>query len=80
MSEPSDVPIVEYPSPSVKKTGTTKQAVLANHKPEPHVGRIPFESTKLATPLIIYCTSSVSFSDCLLTFLAMPLEQSETQD
>uniref|UniRef100_A0A5K3EWL1 Glycoprotein N n=1 Tax=Mesocestoides corti TaxID=53468 RepID=A0A5K3EWL1_MESCO len=47
------------------KTGTTGQASLTNHKPES-----PSESTTLATPLIIYCTSFVSFSGWLLIFLA----------
>uniref|UniRef100_A0A5K3FXK6 PIR Superfamily Protein n=1 Tax=Mesocestoides corti TaxID=53468 RepID=A0A5K3FXK6_MESCO len=69
MSEPSDVAIAEYPSHSMKKTGTTKQAVSTNHKPEPHVGRLPSVSTKLATPLIIYCSSFVPFCGWLLTFL-----------
>uniref|UniRef100_A0A5K3F5G3 Uncharacterized protein n=1 Tax=Mesocestoides corti TaxID=53468 RepID=A0A5K3F5G3_MESCO len=61
---------VEYPSPNWKKTGTTEQALLTNHKSEPHVKRLPSESATLATPPIIYCTSSVSFSGWLLIFLA----------
>uniref|UniRef100_A0A5K3FP09 Ig-like domain-containing protein n=1 Tax=Mesocestoides corti TaxID=53468 RepID=A0A5K3FP09_MESCO len=51
------------------KTGTTKQALLTNHKPEPHFRRLPSESPTLATPLIIYYTSVVSFSGWLLIFL-----------
>uniref|UniRef100_A0A5K3G148 Ovule protein n=1 Tax=Mesocestoides corti TaxID=53468 RepID=A0A5K3G148_MESCO len=51
------------------KTGTTGQALLTNHKPETHVRRFPYESTKLATPLIIYCSSFVPFSGWLLSFL-----------
>uniref|UniRef100_A0A5K3FYY1 Uncharacterized protein n=1 Tax=Mesocestoides corti TaxID=53468 RepID=A0A5K3FYY1_MESCO len=53
---------VEYPSPNRKNTGTTEQALLTNQKPEPHIRRLPSESTTLATPLIIYCISSMSFS------------------
>uniref|UniRef100_A0A5K3FYB3 SLC26A/SulP transporter domain-containing protein n=1 Tax=Mesocestoides corti TaxID=53468 RepID=A0A5K3FYB3_MESCO len=33
------------------RVSTTEQALLTNHKPEPHVRHHPFESTKLATPL-----------------------------
>uniref|UniRef100_A0A5K3EUN1 Frizzled domain-containing protein n=1 Tax=Mesocestoides corti TaxID=53468 RepID=A0A5K3EUN1_MESCO len=61
---------VEYPSPTRNKTGTTEQALLTNHKPEPHVRRLPSESATLATPLIIYCSSVMSFSGWLLIFLA----------
>uniref|UniRef100_A0A5K3FR78 Uncharacterized protein n=1 Tax=Mesocestoides corti TaxID=53468 RepID=A0A5K3FR78_MESCO len=53
---------VEYPSPNMKKTGTTEQALLTNQKPEPRARRPPSESATLATPLIIYCISSMSFS------------------
>uniref|UniRef100_A0A5K3EMX4 Glycosyl transferase n=1 Tax=Mesocestoides corti TaxID=53468 RepID=A0A5K3EMX4_MESCO len=28
---------IEYPSPSMNKTGTTEQALLTNHKPEPFI-------------------------------------------
>uniref|UniRef100_A0A5K3FTT2 Movement protein n=1 Tax=Mesocestoides corti TaxID=53468 RepID=A0A5K3FTT2_MESCO len=62
--------VVEYLSPNRKKTGTTEQALLTNQKPEPHVRHLPFESATLATPLIIYCTSAVSFLGWLLIFLA----------
>uniref|UniRef100_A0A5K3FD59 Uncharacterized protein n=1 Tax=Mesocestoides corti TaxID=53468 RepID=A0A5K3FD59_MESCO len=61
---------VEYPSPSRKKTSTTEQALLTNHKPEPHVRRLPSESTGLATPLIKYCSSVMSFSGWLPSFPA----------
>uniref|UniRef100_A0A5K3FLU0 Spondin domain-containing protein n=1 Tax=Mesocestoides corti TaxID=53468 RepID=A0A5K3FLU0_MESCO len=53
-----------------KKTGTTEQALLTNQKPEPRVRRLPSESTTLATPLIIYCISSMSFSGWLPSFPA----------
>uniref|UniRef100_A0A5K3EHC0 GPS domain-containing protein n=1 Tax=Mesocestoides corti TaxID=53468 RepID=A0A5K3EHC0_MESCO len=62
--------VVEYPSTIMKETSTTEQSSLTNHKPEPHVWRLPSESTTLATPLIICCTSLVSFSGWLLIFLA----------
>ncbi|VDD80153.1 unnamed protein product [Mesocestoides corti] len=61
---------VEYPSPNRKKTGTTEQALSTNQKPEPHVMRLPSEFPTLATPLHIYCISSMSFSGWLLTFSA----------
>uniref|UniRef100_A0A5K3FSI8 Uncharacterized protein n=1 Tax=Mesocestoides corti TaxID=53468 RepID=A0A5K3FSI8_MESCO len=54
----------------MKKTGATVRALLTNHEPEPHVRRLPSESTTLATPLIIYCSSFVSYSGWLLMFLA----------
>uniref|UniRef100_A0A5K3FF79 Attachment glycoprotein n=1 Tax=Mesocestoides corti TaxID=53468 RepID=A0A5K3FF79_MESCO len=44
---------VEYTNPNTKKTGTREQTLLTNHQPEPHVMRLPSESTTLATPLII---------------------------
>uniref|UniRef100_A0A5K3FNR6 Replication factor C subunit 3 n=1 Tax=Mesocestoides corti TaxID=53468 RepID=A0A5K3FNR6_MESCO len=62
MSAPGSDATVEYPSPNRNKTGTTEQAPLTNHNQEPRVRRLPPESTTLATPLIIYCTSVVSFS------------------
>uniref|UniRef100_A0A5K3EJE6 Ephrin RBD domain-containing protein n=1 Tax=Mesocestoides corti TaxID=53468 RepID=A0A5K3EJE6_MESCO len=61
---------VEYPSPNRKNTSTTGHALLTNQKPEPHVRRLPSESTMLSTPLILYCSSVVSFSGWLLIFLA----------
>uniref|UniRef100_A0A5K3FVJ2 Uncharacterized protein n=1 Tax=Mesocestoides corti TaxID=53468 RepID=A0A5K3FVJ2_MESCO len=61
---------VEYPSPNRKKTGTTEQALLTNQKPEPRVRRLPSESTAPATPFIIYCISSISFSGWLPCFPA----------
>uniref|UniRef100_A0A5K3G0V9 Secreted protein n=1 Tax=Mesocestoides corti TaxID=53468 RepID=A0A5K3G0V9_MESCO len=60
----------EYQCPNRKKTGTTEKALLTIHKPEPHVRSRPSESTTLATPLIMYCTSVVSFSGWLPIFLA----------
>uniref|UniRef100_A0A5K3EUP5 Uncharacterized protein n=1 Tax=Mesocestoides corti TaxID=53468 RepID=A0A5K3EUP5_MESCO len=54
----------------MKNAGITDQALLTNHKPEPLVRRLPSKFTTLATPLFIYCTSSMSFSGWLLTFLA----------
>uniref|UniRef100_A0A5K3EI36 Ovule protein n=1 Tax=Mesocestoides corti TaxID=53468 RepID=A0A5K3EI36_MESCO len=61
---------VEYPSPNMKKPSTTEQAALTNHKPAPQVRRLPSESTTLATPLNIYCSSFVSFSGWLPIYLA----------
>uniref|UniRef100_A0A5K3FDW3 Ovule protein n=1 Tax=Mesocestoides corti TaxID=53468 RepID=A0A5K3FDW3_MESCO len=61
---------VDLRSSNRKKTGTTEQALLTNHKPEPLVRRRPSESVTLVTPLIMCCTSFVSFSGWLLIFLA----------
>uniref|UniRef100_A0A5K3EXW4 Uncharacterized protein n=1 Tax=Mesocestoides corti TaxID=53468 RepID=A0A5K3EXW4_MESCO len=61
---------VEYSSPSMKMTGTTKQALLTNHKPEPHVRHRPSEFATLAAPLIMYRFSCVSFSGWLPIFLS----------
>uniref|UniRef100_A0A5K3FAG5 Uncharacterized protein n=1 Tax=Mesocestoides corti TaxID=53468 RepID=A0A5K3FAG5_MESCO len=61
---------VEYPSPNRKKTGTTEQALLTNQKPELCLRRLPSEPTALATPLIMYCISVVSFSGWLPSFPA----------
>uniref|UniRef100_A0A5K3G556 Uncharacterized protein n=1 Tax=Mesocestoides corti TaxID=53468 RepID=A0A5K3G556_MESCO len=60
----------KYPSPNNKKTVLTERAFLTNQKPEPRVRRLPSESTTMATPLIIYCISSMSFSGWLLSFPA----------
>uniref|UniRef100_A0A5K3G0A5 Secreted protein n=1 Tax=Mesocestoides corti TaxID=53468 RepID=A0A5K3G0A5_MESCO len=56
------------PSPNKKKTSTTEQALLTDQKPEPRVRRLPSEPTTLATPLVIYCISSISFSGWLPSF------------
>uniref|UniRef100_A0A5K3FHW5 Ovule protein n=1 Tax=Mesocestoides corti TaxID=53468 RepID=A0A5K3FHW5_MESCO len=61
---------VVYPSPNRKKIGTTEHSLLTNNNPGPHVRRLPSESTTLATPLIIYCMSSMSFSGWLHSFPA----------
>uniref|UniRef100_A0A5K3G364 Frizzled domain-containing protein n=1 Tax=Mesocestoides corti TaxID=53468 RepID=A0A5K3G364_MESCO len=45
-------------------------ALLTNQKPESRARRLPSESPTPATPLIIYCTSVLSFSGWLLIFLA----------
>uniref|UniRef100_A0A5K3ESH0 DUF4771 domain-containing protein n=1 Tax=Mesocestoides corti TaxID=53468 RepID=A0A5K3ESH0_MESCO len=62
--------LCRIPEPNRKKTGTTEQALLTNQKPEPRIRRPPSESTTLATPLIIYCISSMSFSGWLPSFPA----------
>uniref|UniRef100_A0A5K3FWC8 Uncharacterized protein n=1 Tax=Mesocestoides corti TaxID=53468 RepID=A0A5K3FWC8_MESCO len=54
----------------MEKTGTIEQALLTNQKPEPHIRRIPSESTTLATPCIIYSISVMSFSGWLPSFPA----------
>uniref|UniRef100_A0A5K3G1C6 Ovule protein n=1 Tax=Mesocestoides corti TaxID=53468 RepID=A0A5K3G1C6_MESCO len=56
---------VEYPSPNRKTSGTTQQALLTNHKPEPHVRCRPSESATLATLPIVSCSSFVSFCSWL---------------
>uniref|UniRef100_A0A5K3F4V0 Uncharacterized protein n=1 Tax=Mesocestoides corti TaxID=53468 RepID=A0A5K3F4V0_MESCO len=62
--------VVEYPSHNRKKAGTTEHALLTNQKPEPRVRRLSSESATLATPLFIYCISSMSFSGWLPSFPA----------
>uniref|UniRef100_A0A5K3FXG2 Uncharacterized protein n=1 Tax=Mesocestoides corti TaxID=53468 RepID=A0A5K3FXG2_MESCO len=54
----------------MQETGTTKQALLNNHKPEPQIKRHSSESATLSTPLVLYCTSLVSFPSWLPTYLA----------
>uniref|UniRef100_A0A5K3ENE8 Uncharacterized protein n=1 Tax=Mesocestoides corti TaxID=53468 RepID=A0A5K3ENE8_MESCO len=54
----------------MNKTGSIKRALSTNHKPEPPVRRRLAESTTLATPLIIYCSSFVSSSVWVPIFLA----------
>uniref|UniRef100_A0A5K3FY39 Transmembrane protein n=1 Tax=Mesocestoides corti TaxID=53468 RepID=A0A5K3FY39_MESCO len=61
---------IENPSPNMKNTGTTEEALLTNWKPGPRVRRLPSEPATLATPFIIYCTSVVFFSGWRLIFLA----------
>uniref|UniRef100_A0A5K3FCX6 Ovule protein n=1 Tax=Mesocestoides corti TaxID=53468 RepID=A0A5K3FCX6_MESCO len=54
MSTPLFVTSEEYPSSSMQQNGKTKQALLTNNKPEPHVRRGSSESNSLPTPPIIY--------------------------
>uniref|UniRef100_A0A5K3FF48 Secreted protein n=1 Tax=Mesocestoides corti TaxID=53468 RepID=A0A5K3FF48_MESCO len=61
-----------------KKTDTTEQVFLTNHKPEPHVRRLSSESTTPATPLNI-CLIRVFL--WLAAYLPrMPLEHREAVD
>uniref|UniRef100_A0A5K3EY89 Uncharacterized protein n=1 Tax=Mesocestoides corti TaxID=53468 RepID=A0A5K3EY89_MESCO len=69
MSAPQNLTRVEYSRSSMKKTGTTEQALLTNHKPEPHVRSCPSETSTLAKPITICCYSLVSFSGWLVIFL-----------
>uniref|UniRef100_A0A5K3FKT4 Protein S-acyltransferase n=1 Tax=Mesocestoides corti TaxID=53468 RepID=A0A5K3FKT4_MESCO len=61
------------------KTCTREQALLTNQRPQPHVGRRLSESTTLATSLIVYCSSIVSFFAWLHIYLACNWK-AETQD
>uniref|UniRef100_A0A5K3EHC1 Uncharacterized protein n=1 Tax=Mesocestoides corti TaxID=53468 RepID=A0A5K3EHC1_MESCO len=70
MSAPLHVTTLKYPSPSVKKTGTTEQASLTNHKPEPHVRHRLSEYPTLAMPLTKSDLLNVSVSDWPPMFLA----------
>uniref|UniRef100_A0A5K3F4B6 Uncharacterized protein n=1 Tax=Mesocestoides corti TaxID=53468 RepID=A0A5K3F4B6_MESCO len=59
---------VEYPSPSIKETGTTEQALLTNRKPEPHFSafhpspprwpRRPLYTAPQWCPSLVGCLSS----------------------
>uniref|UniRef100_A0A5K3G014 Ovule protein n=1 Tax=Mesocestoides corti TaxID=53468 RepID=A0A5K3G014_MESCO len=60
---------VEYPTSIIQKTSATEQALLTNQNPEPHVRRLPSESTMLATPPIIYCSSFMSSCGWLVILL-----------
>uniref|UniRef100_A0A5K3FW74 Ovule protein n=1 Tax=Mesocestoides corti TaxID=53468 RepID=A0A5K3FW74_MESCO len=61
---------VDFPSSCMKKTGTTEQDFLTNHKPEPVVRRHSSKSTTLVEPITIYCFSYASVSGWLHTFPA----------
>uniref|UniRef100_A0A5K3FWT9 Uncharacterized protein n=1 Tax=Mesocestoides corti TaxID=53468 RepID=A0A5K3FWT9_MESCO len=58
----------------MNKTRTTEQALLTNQKPESHFRRLLSESTTLATPLNIYCSSFMSFSSWRAALPRTPLE------
>uniref|UniRef100_A0A5K3FZ92 Uncharacterized protein n=1 Tax=Mesocestoides corti TaxID=53468 RepID=A0A5K3FZ92_MESCO len=64
-SAPSDVATVATLEPQYEENCLTKQALSTNHKPEAQFKRRPSESTMLATPLIKYRSSFVSFSGWL---------------
>uniref|UniRef100_A0A5K3F8U0 Fructose-bisphosphate aldolase n=1 Tax=Mesocestoides corti TaxID=53468 RepID=A0A5K3F8U0_MESCO len=50
---------VEYPGPSVNKTGAAELELLTNHKPEPHVKRHPPHCLRLLYTVSHACLSLV---------------------
>uniref|UniRef100_A0A5K3F548 Ovule protein n=1 Tax=Mesocestoides corti TaxID=53468 RepID=A0A5K3F548_MESCO len=64
---------VVYPSPCLKRTATTEEALLINQKPEPQIRSRPSESHTLLTSFIVYHFSNVSVSCWLHIFFARHL-------
>uniref|UniRef100_A0A5K3ESI9 Secreted protein n=1 Tax=Mesocestoides corti TaxID=53468 RepID=A0A5K3ESI9_MESCO len=65
--------------PTVKKTGSTEQALLANHKSEPNVRCCPSKSTTFTTTFLIWRFSFMSLPLWLAAYLpCMPLERRDS--